>query len=114
MAATLGLGALIGVPPAYWLDLRGYRPTEAAKKIARPMLILQGGRDYQVLPAELGVWRKSLSARRDVEFRLYPSLNHIFIAGTGKSTPAEYDHPGHVEQQVIDDIAVWVEKSRGH
>jgi hypothetical protein len=38
----------------------------------------------------------------------YPALNHLFVAGEGKSLPAEYAKPGHVAPQVIDDIAKFV------
>ena len=56
------------------------------------------------------LWRKSLAARRDVEFKSYPKLNHVFMEGEGKSTPAEYDREGHVAPAVIDDVAAWVKK----
>ena len=36
-----------GVPAPYWLDLRGYHPVEAAAALGKPLLILQGGCDYQ-------------------------------------------------------------------
>ncbi len=39
---------LLGAPSEYWLDLRDYVPSETAKRLRQPMLILQGGRDYQV------------------------------------------------------------------
>jgi hypothetical protein len=42
--------------------------------------------------------------------RSYPALNHLFIAGEGKSLPAEYGKPGHVAPEVIDDIAKFVAK----
>jgi hypothetical protein len=35
-------------------------------------------------------------------------LNHLFISGTGKSTPEEYSLPGHVAEEVIQDIAAWI------
>jgi hypothetical protein len=38
----------------------------------------------------------------------YPALNHFFVAGEGKSLPAEYAKPGHVAQQVVEDIAKFV------
>ena len=43
-----GSPALGGVPVTYWLDLKGYDPAAAAKKLGIPMLILQGERDSQV------------------------------------------------------------------
>src|SRR5204862_4732329 len=33
---------VMGVPAAYWLDLKGYDPSANAKKLGLPMLILQG------------------------------------------------------------------------
>jgi dienelactone hydrolase len=102
---------LLGAPACYWLDLRGYAPADAAKSLNRPMLFLQGGRDYQVTMVDLEGWRSALGSRPDVEFKVYPDLNHAFIAGTGKCTPAEYDVPGHVAEQVVMDVAAWVLRS---
>jgi uncharacterized protein len=101
---------VLGAPPRYWLDLRGYHPAQAARDLRCPMLILQGGRDYQVPPSDLETWRQALGSRRDVTFKLYPKLNHLFIAGEGKSTPAEYERAGHVAEAVISDISNWIGK----
>jgi uncharacterized protein len=97
-----------GAPASYWLDLRGYDPPSAAKALTQPLLVLQGERDYQVTMAELEKWKASLAGRRTVTFHTYPSLNHLFIAGTGKSVPAEYQTPGHVADPVVTDIAAWI------
>ncbi len=99
---------LLGAPPAYWLDLRGYDPAEAAKGIDRPILILQGRRDYQVTMADFRRWRDALAGRANVDLKVYPALNHLFIAGEGKSMPAEYERAGHVARQVVDDLAGWI------
>lgn len=98
----------LGVSATYWLDLRGYNPPEAAKSLKRPMLVLQGGRDYQVTMTDFEGWQKALSGREEVQFKLYPGLNHLFVTGEGRSTPAEYEKAGHVAESVIDDIANWV------
>ena len=100
--------AISGPPASYWLDLRGYDPPSEARRVDRPMLILQGERDYQVTPAEFARWKTALVSRRDVTFHSYPTLNHLFIAGTGPGSPAEYQVPGHVAEEVIRDIAAWV------
>ena len=100
---------LLGAMPAYWLDLRGYDPPETAKSVAKPMLILQGGRDYQVTAEDLENWKKALGGRKDVEFHLYPKLNHLFFEGEGIITPLEYmQKHGSVAPYVIDDIANWI------
>lgn len=99
---------IFGVAPVYWLDLRSYDQVATAKALKQPLLILQGGRDYQVSPADFDGWKKGLRSRTDVTFKFYPELNHLFIIGTGKSRPAEYNRPGHVSEAVVDDIAAWI------
>jgi alpha-beta hydrolase superfamily lysophospholipase len=101
-----------GLPASYWLDLRSYDPTAAATNVKAPMLILQGGRDYQVTAEEFAKWKATLGGRRDVTFRGYPLLNHLFIAGAGPSLPAEYLVPGHVADDVVRDIADWIQAQR--
>jgi hypothetical protein len=99
---------LLGTPPSYWLDLRQYDAPATAKALKQPMLILQGGRDYQVTDADFEGWKRALGSRSDVRFKRYPNLNHLFMAGAGRSTPAEYEQTGHVAEEVIDDIAGWI------
>jgi dienelactone hydrolase len=98
----------ISAPASYWLDLRDYNPPVAAQKITVPMLVLQGERDYQVTMEDFGKWKAALGARSDVTLKSYPALNHLFVAGTGPSLPAEYLTPGHIAEQVVSDIAAWV------
>ncbi len=97
-----------GAPASYWLDLRGYDAPSEAKTLKQPMLVIQGGRDYQVTMEDFGLWKGALSSRDDVVFKVYPSLNHLFVAGKGKSTPREYERPGHVAEEVVGDIADWI------
>ncbi len=102
---------IINAPPAYWLDLRGYYPPDVALQVDRPMLILQGSRDYQVTTEDFENWKKTLGGRSDVQFRLYPKLNHLFAEGQGLPTPNEYSlvH-GSVAEYVVSDIAAFVLK----
>jgi dienelactone hydrolase len=99
---------VFGAPAAYWLDMRAYDPAVAAKGLKQPLLIVQGERDYQVTMKDFERWKAVLSGRASVTFKTYPALNHLFMAGEGKSTPAEYVRPGHVSEQLIEDVAGWV------
>jgi hypothetical protein len=101
-------GLIMGAPASYWLDLRSYSPAATAHALARPMLILQGGRDYQVTAEDYEAWKAALEGRSDVTFHLYPALNHLFVAGEGASRPSEYLTPAHVAPDVVADIASWV------
>lgn len=99
---------IFGAPASYWLDLRGYEPPVAARSLSQPLLVLQGERDYQVTMEDFAQWKTALQGQPRVTFRSYPALNHLFLAGVGKSLPAEYNTPGHVPIEVITDIAGWI------
>jgi dienelactone hydrolase len=99
---------IAGAPASYWLDLRAYDPPAEAKRVQKPMLILHGERDFQVPLEDFARWKTALGSRSDVRLRLYPALNHLFVAGTGPSLPAEYQVPGHVAEEVVRDIAAWL------
>jgi len=101
----------LGIHPAYWLDLRGYQPAEVAKSLAMRILVLQGGRDYQVTAdGDYPAWQNALGGKRNATLKLYPKLFHLFIEGEGPSTPQEYFVEGHVSDEVIQDIAGWIKK----
>jgi dienelactone hydrolase len=99
----------LGAPASYWLDVRGYDPAALAATLDTPILILQGGRDYQVtVEDDLARWEAALKGRSDVTIRVYPAFNHLFVAGSGSSTPAEYEPAQHVDATVISDIIEWL------
>jgi dienelactone hydrolase len=101
-----------GAPASYWLDLRGYDPAAAASRLTQPMLILQGERDYQVTMQDFARWKAVLGSTPSVTFHAYPGLNHLFMSGTGPGLPTEYGVAGHVSEDVIRDIAVWIREHR--
>ena len=81
----------LGIPVDYWIDLRNYNPLDVAKTLHIPILILQGGRDYQVeVTKDFENWKNALKKESNTSFKVFPKLNHLFIAGEGKSTPQEY------------------------
>jgi dienelactone hydrolase len=100
----------LGLSRAYWDDLRRHSAAEAATDLRAPVLVLQGGRDYQVTRADLEGWRIVMASRSDVTCRLYPSLNHLFMEGEGKGTPDEYRVAGHVAPEVVEDLAAWLKQ----
>jgi len=98
-----------GVPAPYWLDLRGYDPVAVAAGLPQPMLLVQGGRDYQATVADdLSRWRAGLDQRPDVTIRVYPADNHFFFPGTGPSSPAELAAAQHLDPEVVADVSDWL------
>lgn len=100
---------VMGAPPSYWFDLRGYDPVATLRGVAMPVLIQQGGMDYQVTFAMLDAFLEALGSRDGLTVQRFPTLNHLFIASEGTPRPAMYAVPGTVSGDVIEAIAGWVE-----
>jgi uncharacterized protein len=98
----------LGVPAAYWLDLRSYDPLATAASLGLPMFFSQGQRDYQVPPSELPPWQAALAGHSNVTYETYPAMDHLLLDGSGPATPAEYSLPGHVDPRLVADLAAWI------
>jgi len=99
---------LLGASGAYWREWAARDEIAMAKKLGRPILILHGERDFQVVDEDIASWRKGLAGIPSVEFATFPGLSHLFIKGEGKPGPSEYDIPGHVEPAVIERLHAFV------
>lgn len=97
-----------GTPASYWLDLQNYDPITEVQNSNKPFLVLQGGRDYQVTKTDYDLWQSAFDQYSDVHFRFYDNLNHLFMSGTGKSIPDEYQQKNTVDTVVGNDIASFV------
>jgi dienelactone hydrolase len=102
----------LSIPPAYWLDLRGYNAPQLAREIPARWLLLQGERDYQVIDKDIVAWEKGLTGHMDVTLKKYPKLNHLFMSGEGPCRPVEYFREANVAEVVIRDIAHWIQSPR--
>lgn len=103
---------VMGFTYNYLNALRSYDCVKSAQKAGVAMLVAQGGRDCQVtVTHDFQAWKDGLEGRDDVAFRLYPNLNHLFMAGQGKSYPSEYQEPAHVDEQFINDVAAWIHRT---
>jgi uncharacterized protein len=100
---------ILDLPRSYWADLNAHDPAADAAALKIPMLILQGGRDYQVTTQDFDRFRAALAGHANATLTLLPRLNHLFIAGEGKSKPAEYERPGHVDAAVIEAITTFID-----
>ena len=74
----------------------------------KPVLIMQGGKDFQVLPDDDFVKFKELLADRpNTFFKLYPGLNHVFVEGIYSDilkASKEYGTERHIGEDVTGDI----------
>jgi dienelactone hydrolase len=109
MAAKAGdTTRVLAAPASYWADLNAYDPAATAARLSLPLLLLQGGRDYQVTAADLQRFKTALADRTNVTIREFPRLNHLFMDGDSKSRPEEYSKAGHVDAAVIEALAGFV------
>lgn len=98
----------------YFNSMKTYDALGEAKALNKPMLVLQGERDYQVsVKIDFEGWKKALSGNQQAEFKLYPKLNHMYTEGEGDSLPKEYYVSANIPQYVIDDISAFVNKAAG-
>jgi dienelactone hydrolase len=121
-----------GLYPAtvrYLADREHQDEFAVVRNLHEPILILHGGRDYQVSEAEIAAWRSHLKGAPKLTFREFPSLNRLFVKiGPPPSAPdrssvrshhrpspivEHYYHQGHVAQDVIDTIVSFVENPAG-
>ncbi len=104
---------VFGIPAAYHKDLISADPIATAKELGLPLLILQGGKDFQVNPElDFGAWETGLADATFAKFILYPKLTHLFMTLEGPSTVStnDYLNGGHVSDEVVADIAKWVKE----
>jgi alpha-beta hydrolase superfamily lysophospholipase len=102
-----GNASLIGLPGSYWQQLEQVQPVAETATSHLPVLLLQGGRDFQVIDTDWQDWKQALTGDR-YTFRHYPALNHLGIAGEGPGSLREYETPGNVDKVLIEDVANWV------
>lgn len=109
--SDLSANQLLGMPKNYWLFLNTYDQVAKAKEITKPILFLQGERDYQVTMEDFDIFKTALKDNKNAEFISYPNLNHLFITGQEKSIPDEYMEVGNVDEKVIADVTAFIKKS---
>ena len=80
-----------------------------------PALIMQGGKDFQVLADDdFAAFKEQLADRDNITYRLYPDLNHCFVTALYDDilkASKEYSVERHIGEDVIDDIAEFIYRS---
>ncbi len=83
----------------------------------KPVLIMQGEKDFQVLASDdFSKFQELLAGRGNVRFRLYPGLNHVFVNALYDDilkASKEYGAERHIGEEVIRDIAAFIAENAG-
>lgn len=102
-----------GGTTAYYFKEMGEHPVPAyLEALKKPILIMQGGKDFQVkADVDFALYKELLIHHPDVTFRLYDDLNHCFVPsvyGRIDKAKQEYAVEQHISDDVISDIAEWI------
>ena len=83
----------------------------------KPALIMQGGRDFQVLADDdFATFQRLLDERPNTTFKLYPELDHAFVPALYDDilkASKEFSVERHIGEEVIGDIATFIHGARG-
>ena len=84
-------------------------------KLEKPVLILQGEKDFQAtVKDDYSQYQKLLEGKDNVTFHLYEGLNHAFVPAVSDDimmAKQEYKSRRNVDAKVIEDIALWIKGS---
>jgi ribosomal protein L3 len=101
-----------GIPLYYFKEMGRKTAADYLLENSKPVLIMQGGKDFQVLANEdFASFRQLLAGRSNTFFKLYPELDHAFVyAICDDITKAskEYNVERHIGKEVIKDIADFI------
>ncbi|MCL2200299.1 MAG: alpha/beta fold hydrolase, partial [Defluviitaleaceae bacterium] len=103
----------LGTMAYYWKDIQQHPFADYAKKVAVPILVLQGGSDFQVLTdIDFVLLQELFADHDDVIFTVYEGLNHLFMPTTATNFVQHamgiIQAAGNVDTQVLQDIADWI------
>lgn len=110
---TLDIGpeeVVRGAGRPFWRTFQEYDHIETAASLDLPLVLAQGGQDYQVtVEDDLALWREVLYDRQNVTITVYEDLNHLLEPSEGKPSPDEYYRPGvPVDEAVVSDVFEFV------
>ncbi len=96
----------------YFKEMGQKTAAEYLLESGKPVMLLQGGKDFQVLAEDdFRRFQTLLAGRENTVFRLYPELNHIFVQAIYSDilkASKEYGVERHIGDDVIGDIASFI------
>ena len=101
-----------GVTMYYFKEMGEHDAPSYLGETKKPMLIMQGAKDFQVsVKKDFAMYKQLLEGRQNVTFCLYENLNHCFVSsvyGNIMKAKQEYNVEQHIGEEVVADIANWI------
>ena len=99
----------------YFKEMGEHSVADYLATTKKPMLIVQGEKDFQVsVEKDFNEYKRLLNDKTNVKFRLYENLNHAFVNYLYSDilkAKQEYNTERHIGEEVISDIADWIMKN---
>ena len=96
----------------YFKEMGEHAAADYLKNLEKPILVMQGEKDFQATAAkDFEAYKQLLSDKDNVTFHLYENLNHAFVPsvyGNIMKAKQEYNVEQHIGKEVITDIANWI------
>ena len=96
----------------YFKELGEHPATEYLLAAEKPILIMQGEKDFQAtVEKDFAAYKQLMAGKKNVTFRLYENLSHAFVPsvyGDIMKAKQEYNVEQHIGENVIADIANWI------
>ena len=96
----------------YFKEMGEHRASHYLENTEKPLLIMQGEKDFQVKKeVDFAGYKDLLKKRRNATFRLYKDLNHAFVPYITEDitkVKQEYGVERHIGEEVIRDISIWI------
>lgn len=103
---------IFGQPAYYFWEMAQYDTGEMLQALQIPVLIINGGQDFQVSDADGYEAWQAIDLQANVRLVYMPSLNHLLMAPDAedsvRGTVQEYDIPCCVSQDVIEEISRFI------
>jgi uncharacterized protein len=80
--------SILGMPFTYWHDWASHDGLTAARTLARPILIVHGDRDNQVIDEDRAIWQCGLAGVANTTIITLAGLNHLFMQRAVVAAPA--------------------------
>ena len=96
----------------YFKEMGEHSSPDYLLKLKKPVLIMQGEKDFQATPEkDFAAYKELLKDKENVTFKMYANLNHLFVNsvyGNIMKAMKEYKLEQHIGETVIKDLADWI------
>ena len=98
----------MGLPKSYLDYLYKFNSIDNLKKSDKPILLVNGGTDYQVTEKDFNIWKNKLSHKKNVKLIYLKDLNHIFAKKDRMSVPEDYNNYSPIAPILFDELFNWI------